>query len=290
MGRQLKAPRLGILLAMLLAANISDVFAQSEGNSTVNCTAGGVDLQTKLTNASLGATVYVSGPCAQGPYFIRKDTTLVAFGSDGATLSSPNGTHVLVVQGAALRVEGVRIQGGAGEGILVHGGTLFANNIVVQDAAHDGVRIGVNSHATITNSTIRHNGDHGIEITESSGAFLQGNTIEQNAVVGISVNRSGSAIVDGNTIRNNSVSGIAVESNASSLLQNNTISNNGGSGLLVRRNGFVDTVNPPNTFSGNGTDVQCFERGILDAVDGPQQPAAGTFNTDGSCLIIGSVF
>jgi parallel beta-helix repeat protein len=285
-----KGRRLGIvLLTVLLSADIADVFAQSEGSSTVNCGSNGVDLQTKITNASLGATVYVTGACAGGPYVINRDIKLVAFGENGATLSSPNGAKVLIVQGAVLRVEGVRIQGGTEEGILLHGGTLFANNIVVHGASGDGVRIGVNSHATITNSAFRNNVGFGIQVTESSGAFLQGNTLEQNAI-GISVDRSSSAIVDGNTIRNNTVKGVIVESNASILLLNNSISNNAGGGLLVRRNGFVDTVNPPNTFSGNGIDVECLERGIVDAVDGPQQPATGAFNTDGLCLIIGTVF
>jgi len=115
------------LVALLLSQGNPKVFAQSEGNSTVNCDAGGANLQTKLNNASSGATVWVTGTCSQGPYTISKDISLVAFGPNGATLSAPNGRHVLIVQGATLRLEEVQINGGAGAGILVHGGTLFAN-------------------------------------------------------------------------------------------------------------------------------------------------------------------
>ena len=286
--RQPKTRTLAVLLSLLVTASISRVSAQSEGNTTVNCEAGGVDLQTKISHAAIGATIWITGTCAQGPYVVSKDISLRGFGANGATLSSPNGTHVLVVTGAVAHVEGVRIQGGAGVGIVVHGGSLFANDIVVEGATGDGIRLGVNSHGTITNSTFRSN-SFGINATESSAGIFQGNLFEANAVAGLAVQLSGSAIVERNTIRDNSVVGMIVESNASVLLLNNTMSCH-PVGLLVRRNGFVDTVNPANTFSSNGTDVQCFERGIIDAVDGPQQPPAGTLATDASCLIIGSVF
>jgi parallel beta-helix repeat protein len=278
-----------VLVALLLGATGPRIFAQGEGNSTVNCGAGGADLQTRLNNASSGSTVWVTGTCAQGPYSVPKDVTLIAFGTGGATLSAPNGTHVLIVQGATLRLEGVRINGGDGSGIVVHGGTLFANKIVVEGAAEDGVRLGVHSHGTITNSTLRGN-LFGIETTESSAAFLSGNNLEANTIAGLAVNYSSSAIVDGNTIRNNGISGLVVESNGSTHLKNNTVTGNASVGVLVRRNGFLHTVNPANVFASNGTDVQCFERGIIDALHGPQQPGSGTVDADASCLIIGTVF
>ena len=277
------------LVALLLCQGNPKVFAQSEGNSTVNCDAGGANLQTKLNNASSGATVWVTGTCSQGPYTISKDISLVAFGPNGATLSAPNGRHVLIVQGATLRLEEVQINGGAGAGILVHGGTLFANRIVVQGAEEEGVRLGVHSHGTITNSTFRNNRFHGIETTESSAAFLQGNTFEANAVTGLDVNRSSSAIVDTNTFLDNAI-GVAVESNASILLLHNTVSGNSSVGVIVRQNGFLDTVDPANAFTSNGIDVRCVERGMIDASDGPQQPGGGTVDADASCLIIGTVF
>jgi len=274
---------------LLLGATSPRIFAQGEGNSTVNCGAGGADLQTKLNNASSGSTVWVTGTCAQGPYSVSREVTLAAYGTSGATLAAPNGTHVLIVQGATLRLEGVRIQGGAGSGILVHGGTLVANNILVEGAVEDGVRLGVNSHGTITDSTLRGN-LFGIETSESSAAFLFGNILEANTVSGLAVTHSGSAIVDGNTIRNNHITGVVVESNGSLHLKNNTVAGNVSAGVLVRRNGFVNTVNPANTFASNGTDVQCFERGIIDATNGPQQPAGGTVSADSSCLIVGTAF
>ena len=276
------------LVALLLSQSNPKVFAQGEGNTTVNCDAGGANLQTKLNNASAGARVWVTGACSQGPYTISKDVSLAAFGPNGATLSAPNGRHVLIVQGATLRLEQVQINGGAGAGILVHGGTLFANRVVVQGAEEEGVRLGVHSHGTITNSTFRNN-LHGIQTTESSGAFLQGNTFEANAVAGLAISHSSSAIVDTNTFLDNVV-GLAVESNASILLQHNTVTGNTSVGVLVRRNGFLETVNPANAFASNGTDVQCFERGIIDASYGPQQPGGGTVDADTSCLIIGTMF
>lgn len=277
-----------VLAALVLNASTARVFAQSEGNSTVNCGAGGADLQTRLNNASSGATVWVSGTCAQGPYTVSKNVTLVAFGPNGATLSATSGEHVLIVQGTELHLEGVRINGGK-DGILVHGGTLFANNIIVEGAAASGVRLGVHSHGTITNSTLRGN-LFGIETIESSGAILSGNTLEANSVAGVAVTHSSSAIVDGNIIRDNNVAGVFVESNGSIALRNNTVTGNGSVGVFVRRNGFLNTVSPGNTFTSNGTDVQCFERGILDVTAGPQQPGSGTVSTDASCLLIGSVF
>ncbi|HEU5257968.1 MAG TPA: right-handed parallel beta-helix repeat-containing protein [Vicinamibacterales bacterium] len=277
------------MLALLLSSAHPKVFAQGEGNSTVNCDAGGANLQTKLDNASSGATVWVTGTCARGPYTISKNISLTGFGTDGATLSAPNGTHVLIVQGAILRLQDVRINGGAGSGILVHGGQLFANRIVVEGAADHGVRLGVHSHGTITNSTFRNN-LFGIETAESSGAFLQGNTLEANRIAGLSVVRSSSAIVDGNTIKDNTVAGVVVDSNGSITLKNNSVTGNLSVGVLARRNGFLNTVTPANAFASNGTDVQCFERAIIDASDGPQQPGGGTVDADTSCLIIGTMF
>ena len=288
MRRALRYTPAFVLAAVVLNATAPKVLAQGEGNSTVNCGAGGADLQTRLNNVSSGATVWVTGTCAQGPYTVSKNVTLVAFGPNGATLSAPNGAHVLIVQGTVLGLEGVRIAGGQ-DGILVHGGTLFANNIHVEGASASGVRVGVHSHASITNSTFRGN-LFGIETIESSGAFLSGNRLEANTVAGLSVSHSASAIVDGNIIRDNSVAGVVVESNGSIALKNNTLTGNGSVGVLVRRNGFLNSVSPANTLGSNGTDVQCIERGIIDATDGPQQPGSGTFNADSSCLLIGSVF
>jgi len=277
------------VVALLLSQTNPKVFAQGDGNSTVNCDAGGVNLQTKLNNASAGATVWVTGTCSQGPYTISKDVSLAAYGPNGATLSAPNGRHVLIVQGATVRLEEVQINGGAGAGILVHGGTLFANRIVVQGAEEEGVRLGVHSHGTMTNSTFRNN-RHGFETTESSGAFLQGNVFESNGVAGLAVNRSSSAIVEANTFKDNAF-GVAVESNGSILLRQNAITGNTSAGVIVRQNGFLDTVDPPKAFTSNGRDVRCLERGMIDATDGPQQPnGAGTVNADFTCLITGTLF
>ena len=74
------AIRLGsafVLVTLLLTFPNPRVFAQGSGNSTVHCGTG-ADLQTKLDNSSAGATVWVTGICAQGPYTISKDVSLTA--------------------------------------------------------------------------------------------------------------------------------------------------------------------------------------------------------------------
>jgi parallel beta-helix repeat protein len=223
------------LVALLLSQSNPKVFAQGEGNSTVNCDAGGAD-------------------CAGGDPATRA-------GADQRRCRSwdpRSRRHPVREQGRRSRSRGRRCSPRRSQ------------------------------PRTITNSTFRNN-LHGIQTIESSGAFLQGNTFEANAVAGLAISHSSSAIVDTNTFLDNVV-GLAVEPNASILLRHNTVTGNTSVGVLVRRNGFLETVNPANAFASNGTDVQCFERGIIDASNGPQQPGGGTVDADTSCLIIGTMY
>lgn len=274
----------------VLVATVSPLFAQSEGGANVNCDSNGVSLQNKIDNASIGATLYISGHCDDGPFVIRKNLGLIGFGS--ATLSAPIGSNwVVVVEDATVKLSNLNIDAdGANTGILFVGASALIPTVVVEDATNVGIDVASSSSVRICcGSEIRNNGNIGIEIRESSNGGVADTTIEGHSV-GLNVDMAGSANTANNIINGNDY-GIIVTEKSSIFLGGSTITHS-INGLTVGTHGLVRTVSPPNTFGSNsGVDVVCGNRGTLEFQDGPQvSTTTGTTDDDGSCLIFGSIF
>lgn len=255
----------------------------------VNCNSPNVDLQDAIDDAKAGATLDVTGPCDDGPYFIfGKNLNLRGFG--GATLSAPaGGDIVLIIRGATVQLRDLTIDADdTGVGISIEGTSIEVDEVVVEDALGEGLRVDGSSFAIVTNSEFN-NDNVGVVITGSSNAFLFRNTMQNNASVGIVVNLDSSATVQDNDIINNPGVGLLVTKMSSAILADNLIEFNGGPGILIANQyGYLSTESLPNTIQNNSPDVECQARGIFEA-QVTNTSITGITNLFG-CTVLGTIF
>lgn len=256
----------------------------------VKCNSPNVDLQDAIDDAKAGATLDVTGPCDDGPYFIfGKNLNLRGFGG-GATLSAPAGSDiVLIIRGATVTLRDLTIDADdTGVGISVEGSSIEVKRVVVEDASAEGLRVDGSSFAIVTNSVFDNDGV-GVVITGSSNAFLFGNTMQNNGNVGIVVNLNSSATVQDNDIINNVV-GLLVTKMSSAILADNLIENNTGPGILIANQyGYLSTESLPNTIQGNTPDVECQARGIFEA-QVTNASATAIISKSPDCTVLGFIF
>jgi parallel beta-helix repeat protein len=234
---------------------------------TVKCGKGTI---SKALSNTGPLTVVVQGICMENVIITGDDVTLK--GDPGATVIAADAAKPNIVIDGARRVliADLRIQGGI-NGILGQRGSAFdAENVTVQNAVADGIRV-VAASATILSSTISQNGGAGVAILngasarlgirEQPGAYL-GNTIAGNGGSGVTVLDGASAYAGGNLIDQNTRFGVQVSAASANLVGGNTISNNGLTGVNVSRGGQAQVGDPviaalglttTNLISGNGT-------------------------------------
>lgn len=253
---------------LLLATGFLPWVPAAEAKSViVKCGKG--TISRALSNAGPLAVV-IQGICTENVIITGDDVTLR--GDPGATVIAADAAKPNIVIDGARRVliADLRIQGGA-IGILGQRGSAFeAENVTVQNAVADGIRV-VAGSATILSSTISQNGGAGVAflngasarlgIREQPGAYL-GNTISGNGGNGVTVLDGASAYAGGNLIGQNTGIGVQVGAASANLVGGNTISNNGLTGVNVSRGGQALVGDPgiaafglttTNLISGNGT-------------------------------------
>jgi hypothetical protein len=268
--------------------------ATAQRTISVNCGAGHT-IAAALANPARSLIITVHGSCSENVTIARDDVTLQ--GVAGATVSGPDVTkNTITVAGARVVISTLTVMGGR-NGIVGFGSTLLdvrdctvrntnGFGIAFQQATNgtvDGSTIQANplsgisiesGSATITNSTIRDNGQWGIIASNGASGRIgltdlgkaAGNTISDNGVWGVLISIGAVAFVGGNTISGNGTdqhsanrSGITVVDSVADITGGNKITNNPGGGILVHASKV--TIGDPtfgtsvNTISANGSQI-----------------------------------
>ena len=244
----------------------------------VDCNKGKT-IKDALKHADPGDTIRVTGVCHERITIKTNDVTLDGQGSaviDGGGGSKIEFSGVITIDGVQrVKLVGLTVQNGPGEGILGRRGAAFLVEKTVVQNNPNGAGIAVADHSTaeLTDVTLQHN-DGGLDVFTSSSAVLRGAiaatqngnsgiTINGLAVVeirGANVNASGNGVAGvivgsgqlaifqfaasvGSTLNasGNGFAGIIVNGSQLSvyLAATVTASNNGGVGLFFANGGFV---------------------------------------------------
>ncbi len=244
----------------------------------VDCNKGKT-IKDALKQADPGDTIRVTGVCHERITIKTDDVTLDGQGSaviDGGGGGPIEFSGVITIDGVQrVKLVGLTVQNGPGEGILGRRGAAFLVEKTVVQNNPNGVGIAVADHSTaeLTDVTLQQNFG-GLDVFTSSSAILRGTiaatqnrnsgiTINGLAVVeirGANVNASdndavgvvvgsgqlaifGFAASAGSTLNasGNGFAGIIVNGSQLSVYPAATVtaSNNGGFGLLLANGGFV---------------------------------------------------
>ena len=245
------------------------------------------NLQKKIDNAKPGDELHISGTCANGPFTVNKDLTLIG----PATLAAPSGFATLQITGGTVTLTNLSIDAsGTQIGIYVEGVTAKISGVHVDGALEEGMRLIGNAHANVVGSTFLNN-LHGVIITLSSSAIFFASTFEDNVTgFGVRVSQGSSAgfMLNQNTVKGNLI-GIAVDTGSTFQMQGTTVTNNMIVGVGIDFDAYVDMFDPPSTIENNLIDVACDKRGGLNVVS-PQTSATKMLAGDGTCLIPSAVF
>ena len=124
------------------------------------------------------------------------------------------------------------------EGLLVHANHFLIENLAIEDAVGDALKINDGEHITVrgvrtewTNGPDTKNGAYGIYPVQTSNVLLEGNVAIAASDAGIYVGQSRQVVIRNNRVEKN-VAGIEVENTIGADVYNNIAINNTG-GILV---------------------------------------------------------
>jgi len=104
----------------------------------VNCDIPQQNLQKAINGAEVGEEITVSGTCSNGPFFIRREVSLVG----PATLQAPAGFAVLEIRGGTASLDTLTIDATDNAiGIVVEGATVRMSGVIVGNAVNEGMRL-----------------------------------------------------------------------------------------------------------------------------------------------------
>ena len=225
-----------------------------------------------------GATPVVapeSGPCALVTSRTGAIAGLELRGAPaGAAAGEGEASPCVILAGTALTLEGNRIAGGAGPGILIRDGaepvvrgnrlegtglvvsaggrgTISGNSIVDAEGASLVVRGGADP--SLSDNLIE--GGGGMVFAEGALGALTGNRLLQAGATGIRVTTGASPRIEGNTIEGSKEAGIFVYEGGGGRIEGNTVTGSGLSGVVVAGGGAPEVV--ANTIRDNA------EHGVL---------------------------
>jgi len=165
-------------------------------------------IQAAINAANPGDIIEVASNTYYEQVVVNKSLTLVGAGSS-TTIIDGGGTGTVVrVTADNVNVTGFTIQ---------NGGAQFADC---------GLFIGNCTGSTISNNTIRENGNNGLELRKTKGGNIVANTITGNSYAGIHVSDGDNNIFHGNTISYNFIGAwISSAITPSTFYHNNFINN-----------------------------------------------------------------
>jgi parallel beta-helix repeat protein len=212
-----------------------------------------------------------SGPCAM---VTSRTGSIVGLDLRGAPAAGEAAAPCLIVAGSALTLEGNRISGGAGPGILIQDG----GDPVVRGNRLEGTGlvVGAGGRGTITENSIVDTpgpslvvrggadpslgdnviqGGGGIVFAEGASGSLIGNRVLQAGATGIRIMTGAGPRIMDNTIEGAKEAGIFVYDGGSGRIEGNTIAGSGLSGVVIAGGGAPEVV--ANTIRDNA------EHGVL---------------------------
>jgi len=259
---------------------------EPEPSPTVNCDAPGADLQGKLDRASVGAKIWVTGHCSDGPYFIKHDLQLSGFAT--ATLSArPGSGNVLQIFGASLTISGIEIDAtGTDYGMYIEGSSVSTIDVTVKNSPGSGIfavgssRVNVDRCRLIRNSI-------GVYVLGSSSAVITNSFVESSDKFGIIVYNNSDAFIRDTSILNGNGPGLWADRLSQFTLVTSVVDGNSGPGVFLDSKYSVATLDVGgNTIQNNNPDLKCLARAILD-VAAPASSSTKTSVIDGACIVNG---
>jgi hypothetical protein len=227
----------------------------------------GQTIADALKHAEPGDTIRLTGTCNEQVVVTTDRLTIDGQGSavlDGGGGALVDFTGVLTIDGAkGVRILGLRVRNGGGEGILgLRGAAFTAEHTIARDNATTGIAVFQGSTAELSNSAMTGN-RLGLDVgTGSSVVLRDAITIGQNSINGVEIN--GEAVVElraanVNASGNGGV-GISVGSGQLAIFaypatpaSTLTANDNGFAGLIVGASRF--TVYPAATVTASGNGV-----------------------------------
>ena len=166
----------------------------------VDCSAG-ASLAEAIAAAPAGATILVTGTCAETVVIKTDDLTIE--GVNGAVIdgqmSGPDAVIDTVTIDAARRVtlRNLTTQGGR-HGIFVdRGASATLEGITSQDNRFDGIRADKNSIVDVSGAMLRRNGDDGLEYGAGAAGTIRDTTSQENNDDGYAATGGGSITTQG---------------------------------------------------------------------------------------------
>lgn len=271
-------------LALILILWWRPVWA--DGATTVNCGSNSANLQRTIDQAAPGTTIVVRGTCATNGISIRKDLQLV--GAEGAALSATNTDRVLYVSGSTVSISNLRINAASANfGIIAEeGASVLIDRVQVENAANGiGIAVFLNSHASVTGSTLRGN-LYGMMLNESSSTWFVDNRIEQSGYAAMAVLTSSTADIINSVLTAGNI-GVLAGRFSGATLTNSQITNNTGPGFWLTPFYAAITLRPElSTIQNNGADAKCDDRAIIE-VQASQISSTKTTDLQPGCVIVG---
>jgi parallel beta-helix repeat protein len=247
-------------------ATISDALARARDDAIIRIGPGTYEESLRIERpasliAAEGASPVVapaSGPCA---LVTSRTASIAGLDLRGAPLvEGEAASPCVVVAGSALTLEGNRIAGGAGPGILIRDGadpvvrgnrlegaglvvsaggrgTITGNSIVSAGGAGLIVRGGADP--SFGDNTIE---GGGVVIAEGAAGSLIGNRILAAGATGIRITTGASPRVIDNTIEGAKEAGIFVYDGGGGRIEGNTIVGSGLSGVVIAGSGAPEVV------------------------------------------------
>lgn len=243
---KLKSISIGIICLLILSGFIYFPIIKNDSVSATTLYVGGTGggnystIQTAITAANVGDTVYVYAGNYNENIIINKRITLVGAGQINTTIDGGGTGHVIhIFNSNGVSISGFKITNGgtnnsnAGIAITYTTNCLILNNNVSSNGFY-GLSISVGDGNTIKNNTVTYNQGSGIVISNISiNNNIINNIIDYNCL-NKSSNEAGLKIfvdtdnnrIIGNEINNNNKTGILFLSADSNLIQLNSISGN----------------------------------------------------------------
>jgi parallel beta-helix repeat protein len=260
----------------ITAFNGNGIRIESAGN-----TVGGAGPGQRNVVSGNGTGITVSGSAARNNNIRNNYVGLTALG----TTSNPNGTGILLTNGASNNTIGGHL---VGESNFIAGNT--SNGLMIESSGTMSNLVAVNGIGVGADwATALPNGQDGIRIqngpanTSVGGAGGLGNIIVNNGSSGIDIVDAGTGTdVIGNLIAGNSLDGITVADTPGCVFGDNTISGNTLAGVRVSGLKAEWNLIWPNSIYGNGTKGIILQHGANSSIPAPAINRASHWRSSGT--------
>jgi len=184
-----------------------------------------------IAKAGTGAAILIAPGTYAENVLVDKDISLVGSSNGaapekaGAVIDAPNDTAVSVSAGTAL-IRGLRIVNAGHAGILVDGAAVTIEGCRVEGTRFDSMNIGVgvavknNGSIILQNSAVTSSAGPGVFVRDAGAIILQ-NQIDQNQEGGVRLEHASTEVrIEGNELNKNARLAIGVFSSSAIILQN----------------------------------------------------------------------